>query len=84
MNAITLRKLPSELVLAVKRRAHERHTSINKAVISLLAESIGLQPKKRQRQHDLDRFFGTWSKEDGRDFDKALEMQRKIDPALWK
>jgi hypothetical protein len=84
MKAVTLRNMPSELAQAVKRRAHDQHTSINKAVISLLAESIGLLPKKRTRHHELDLFFGAWSKEKAENFDKALSAQRTIDPSLWK
>lgn len=86
MKAITLRNLPAELSRAVHRRAADKGISLNRAVIELLQEALGVggQPKKRRVYHDLDWMFGTWSKEEADEFDKALAEQRKIDPEVWK
>src|SRR5437879_3016743 len=84
MKAFTLRNLPKELAQAVHDRARESHISINKAIISLLAESLGRPAKTRRRYHDLDHLFGTWSKSEADAFDRDLQEQRKIDPELWK
>lgn len=39
MKAITLRNLPDEVARMVQRRAKQKNTSVNKAVIDLLEES---------------------------------------------
>ncbi len=44
MKIVTLRKLSPEVSKVVQRRARERGTSINKAVISLLEEAAGNPP----------------------------------------
>jgi len=55
VNFVTLRNLP-ELVAAIRLRAREQRSSLNKAVISLLQKSLGKRPRKPERAvyHDLD------------------------------
>lgn len=87
MKAITLRNLPPDLAKAVRREAERKQTSINKAVISLLASKADIQKKKKGRKphyRDLDALAGSWSKKEAAEFDKALAAQRTIDPDLWK
>lgn len=87
MKAITLRNLPAEIAKTIQRRAKEKKTSVNKAVIELLEESVGGKaPKKKEkaRYHDLDHLIGTWTKEEAEEFEKLLAEQRTIDPKLWK
>lgn len=86
MKAITLRNLPPEVAKTVQQRAKQKRTSVNKAVIELLEESIGGKAKKKEkvRYHDLDHLAGTWTKEEAEKFDKLIAEQRTIDPELWK
>jgi hypothetical protein len=86
MKAVTLRNLPPELARIIRRKASEKRTSINRAVIGLLEEGVGIQPKRgvKPHYHDLDALAGAWSKEAGAAFEKALRRQRGIDPELWK
>ena len=86
MKAITLRNLPPEVARKVQRRAKQKNTSVNKAVIELLEESAGGKGKKKPpvRYHDLDHLAGTWTKEEASAFDKLIAEQRTIDPDLWK
>jgi hypothetical protein len=84
LKAITLRNLPGEVARVIKRRAADRRISLNRAVIELLEEALGLR-KSRVRLHgDLDVFAGTWTKEEADQFDRALADQRAVDPELWK
>ena len=85
MKAITLRNIPPEIQRVIQKVAREKG-SLNQAVISLLYEGVGLsqKPKKPRKYRDLDKFFGTWTKEEADEFDKCLAEQRKIDPELWK
>jgi plasmid stability protein len=86
MKAITLRNLPPEVAKTVQQRAKQKRTSVNKAVIELLEESVGGKAKKKEktRYHDLDHLVGTWTKEEADEFDKIVKSFRTIDPDLWK
>jgi len=86
MNAITLRNVPPAVARAIREKAKKEKISLNRAVIKLLEEITGLgeQPQKEILHHDLDEFFGCWSKEEADEFDEALREQRQIDPEMWK
>ena len=85
MNAITVRNLPPEVAKAVKEKARKEKLSLNKAVVRLLEEAMGADKgKEKVVHHDLDRFFGTWTKEEADAFDDATRDHRKIDPEMWK
>jgi hypothetical protein len=86
MKAVTVRNLPPELVKAIHKKAEENGVSINKAVIALLQEGTGIPKQKGKKpiHHDLDALAGSWTKEDAREFDKALKAQRGIDLDLWR
>lgn len=84
MKALTLRHLRPELARAIERKAHELGSSLSGAVLALLEQATGLVKKRGGPHHDLDKFFGVWSAEEAREFDKELKRQRKIDPELWK
>lgn len=86
MKVVTLRNLPPELARIIRQKADEKRTSVTKAVIGLLEESVGIRGKKKDEplHHDLDPLAGSWTKEEGSAFEKALAGQRAIDPDLWK
>lgn len=81
MNPITLRKLPPEVEKLVKRQAARGRISPNRAVIELLAQACRPQAagrKPRRRYHDLDDWFGKWSRTEAREFDVILAEIRGI------
>lgn len=85
MKTVTLRKLPPKLEKTIRQRARERRVSVNKAVLSLLEEHLGLDEEKQPAEyHDLDALCGAWTEEEANAFDQALARQRIIDPDLWK
>lgn len=86
MKAITLRNLPPELARIIRRKAHQKGTSLNKVVITLLEEGVGMRGTKKDtpQYHDLDGLAGSWTKEEASAFEKTLARQRSIDPDLWK
>ena len=61
MKAITLRNIPPELARQIRRKATEKGTSLNKIVLRLLEESLGLKGKKKERPvyDDLDDLAGS-------------------------
>lgn len=84
MKALTLRKLRPELARAIERKAHESGSSLSGAVVTLLEEATGLLKRRKTVHHDFDRFAGSWTAEQAREFDRALAGQRAIDKELWK
>ena len=85
MKAITLRNLPPEVSKAIQQRAKRNKTSVNRAVIGLLEESLGKKQQKKDkvRYHDLDHLAGSWTKKEAEEFEKFIAEQRTIDPGLW-
>lgn len=81
---ITLRNLPPDLSRIVYQKASKEKTSLNKAVISLLEEAALTKKKRKTLHHDLDSLCGSWSKAEASAFERALNLQRRVDPELWK
>ncbi len=86
MKQITVRGIPDEVEKIVQREAKTKGSSLNKAFISLLERATGIKAKEKKKTlyHDLDHFWGVWTKEDASIFNKNLHLQRKIDKDLWK
>jgi hypothetical protein len=86
MTAITLRNLPPEVARAIREKAKKEKISLNRAVISLLAEATGLgqQGRKDRSRDELDALAGSWTKEEADEFDAFLREHRTIDPEMWK
>ena len=84
---ITLRNVSPEIARAIRQRAGEEGISLNKAVGSLLARSVASTSGSRKDKlvhDDLDDLSGAWSLNDADEFDRALSVQRAIDPRLWE
>lgn len=86
MKLVTLRNLPPDLANAIRRRAKEQGSSLNKAVIGLLQESLGKGARKSAPTvyHDLDALAGSWSRDEAARFEASLRDQRAIDPDVWR
>jgi len=85
MNSITLRDIPGEVQRAVKERAAQKNLSLNRAVISLLQDALGIGKKPGKKEyHDLDHLCGRWSRRQAQQFDDTLKEQRKIDREMWE
>jgi len=85
VNAVTVRNLPPGVAKAVKEKARKEKLSLNKAIVRLLEEATGVEKGEKKVVHrDLDRFFGTWTKEEADAFDEAVREHRQIDPEMWE
>ena len=85
MKAITLRNLPDAVSRLIRRKAATEGISLNRAVIQVLEERLGLShPLPEPRHHELDELAGSWSDTEAQAFDHALAAQRAIDLDLWK
>jgi hypothetical protein len=82
---LTIRAVDARLRSALEREAARRGASLNKTVLALLAESLGLvTPHAGEEHDDLDELAGTWSKSEAARFDEALRAQRQVDAKLWR
>jgi len=77
---LTVRKIPKDLVNALREETKRRGTSLNQTVIDVLGQALGLRGEK---SNGLEKFAGTWTEEEFAEFEKALAESRKIDSELW-
>ncbi len=87
MKQITIRGIPKEVEKVIREEAEKKGASLNKAFLSLLEKVTGVKAngkKKKALSHDLDHLSGVWTKAEWAAFRKNLEIQRKIDEAIWK
>jgi hypothetical protein len=87
LKQITVRGIPVDIEKMIKREAGKKGLSLNKAFISFLENATGTKQKAQKRRslhHDLDHFFGIWTKREAKEFTKNVEFQRTIDEGLWK
>lgn len=83
MSTLTIRGLEPEVTEALKQVARQRGISVNRFVLTTLKDHLGLGQCKAEH-HDLDQFFGTWSKDEHEQLVKSVRRQRRIDQELWK
>jgi hypothetical protein len=75
----TLRKIPSEVDKALRRRARKEGKSLNEVAIEALSRGAGVE--MTAQNHELDFAIASWTEDP--EFDKAMENQRQIDADLW-
>jgi hypothetical protein len=82
---LTIRSIGASLRAALEREAERRGQSLNKTVLALLSERLGIADETAPvRYDDLDELAGTWTKAEASRFEDALEAQRQVDPKLWR
>lgn len=84
MTQLTVRDVDERLGEALRREAEARGLSVNRLVLQLLRESVGLSAHKEPPVFsDLDYLAGTWSAEEAAELEPHLSAQRRIDTDLW-
>ena len=76
----TIRGVPPEVDAAIRRRARESGTSLNRAANGALAEGAGVYAARPRR--DLRDIAGSWKRD--RATEEALAAQDAVDEALWQ
>ena len=87
MKQITVRDIGGELHRAIKKEASRRGVSMNRYVLAILREAVGLNDglrKPPEEYQDLDHLAGTWTDQDYADFVEQFEAQRSVDDDLWR
>ncbi len=85
MKAVTLRNIPPAVARAIREKARRKGISVNRAVLELLQERVGILERKERSVHsDLDDLAGSWTDAETNSFEKTLRRQRRIDEKLWR
>ena len=88
---LTIRDVDASLDTHLRAEAQRRRLSLNRTVLQLLREAIGLEAvplstggaEARARSTDLDHLAGTWPPAEAEALDQALKSMRHLDPELW-
>jgi plasmid stability protein len=78
---LTIRNLPEDLAEALEKEKGRRRASLNKTVIDLLSQGLGVGVS---RTNGLARLAGKWTAEEHRRFEESVASLERIDPELWR
>ena len=81
MKAITIRNVPVELAEPLEREKRRRGVSLNRTVLALLSEALGVS-KPGPHSNGLRRRAGTWTEAEYTDFERAVAPFEQIDHAI--
>lgn len=65
--------------MRLKALAEARGESLNSTILYLLEQAVGVDARRSRLER-----YATWTAEDAREFEQALDEQRQIDSDLWK
>jgi plasmid stability protein len=83
MRQITVRGIPDDLQREIQSRAQAHGESLNKSVIRLLKQAVGLdRPEKKKR--DLSTLAGKWEAGEAEEFERNVRVFETIDEDLWQ
>ncbi|RPJ87112.1 MAG: hypothetical protein EHM18_02760 [Acidobacteria bacterium] len=83
MNFLTVRNVPPDLAQALREEKRRRGVSLNRVVIELLRQALGLAWGE-PRQNGLEKLAGDWSQKDLEDFETATAVFEKVDEDQWQ
>jgi hypothetical protein len=85
MKSLSLRGIHDDLSENLKKISQKEGISLNKTVLKLLEDSVGIKRKKRLNIYrDLDELAGTWGKKDEKEFKDKMHFFEMIDKDVWK
>jgi len=83
MKHLTIRDVPPELARALEEEKKKRKQSLNRTVLDLLKQALGLVPWGAY-DNGLGRLAGTWSKEELEEFERNTSVFEQVDEELWR
>ena len=83
MKTMTIRNIPSELAQALDKERRRRGLSLNRTVLVLLGNALGVQ-NAATRSNGLRQLAGTWSESEYKQFEQAVAPFGEIDEAMWR
>ena len=83
MKTMTIRNVSTELAAALEAEKRRRGLSLNRTVLSLMQEALGIS-SGGSRSNGLRRLAGSWSEDEFRNFEQAVAPFAEIDEDLWR
>ncbi len=86
LHQLTVRGFDAPLERRIRQVARADGISLNRAVLKLLRRGAGLGSADADQDvvgDSLDHLIGTWTEEEGREFEEAVRDLDEIDPSLW-
>ena len=83
MKTMTIRNVSTELAAALETEKRRRGLSLNRTVLSLMQEALGIS-SGGSRSNGLRRLAGSWSEDEFRNFEQAVAPFAEIDEDLWR
>ena len=83
MKTMTIRNIPAELAEALEAEKRRRGLSLNRTVLALMGEALGISTG-RGRSNGLRDLAGSWSEEEFQHFENAVAPFGEIDEDIWK
>ena len=83
MKTMTIRNVSMELSAALEAEKRRRGLSLNRTVLLLMQEALGVSPG-RNRSNGLRRLAGSWSEDEIRTFEQAVAPFAEVDEDLWR
>ncbi|MBI4028457.1 MAG: hypothetical protein HY360_25955 [Verrucomicrobia bacterium] len=77
----TLRRVPPSVNEALRRKARQDGRSLNETALETLKRGMGMT-EECTLYHDLDDLAGSWRKDPK--CEKAIGVQDRVDPGIWK
>jgi len=78
---LTIRNIPDDLAEAIEKEKKRRRRSLNRTVIELLSQGLGVGCL---RFNGVGRLAGTWTAEEHRKFEESVAPFGAIDAELWR
>ena len=78
---LTIRNVPDELAEALDKEKSRRRGSLNRTVIELLSQGLGVGSS---RSNGMARLAGTWTAKEHRKFEESVAAFEGIDAELWR
>ena len=83
MKTMTIRSVPTELAAALENEKRRRGASLNRTVLALIREGLGLSDNG-PRSNGLRSLAGSWSENEDQKFKRASAIFNRVDEELWR
>ena len=83
MKTMTIRNVSADLAAALEAEKSRRGLSLNRTVLALMREALGLSEELEQG-NGLRRLAGSWTEDEFSEFERAVRPFREIDEELWR
>ena len=86
MKQLTIRGFDDDLAAQIERLANREGISLNQAVLRLLRRGAGLGDKRASDTvgSSLDHLIGTWTTDEAKQVESAIEDFEGIDESMWE